>query len=688
MLGIALMGAAPAAGPLDHTCSIAAVRAQTPPPLDASLNSPVWSTALKVGMTENFMNRKPVKSDSAMYLLYDDKNLYVAFHVQQSGVPVTATQTVDHAGVMADDHVTLELDTSGNGSRVYTFRSSPRGVHDEASSENARYAPEWRSVATILPNGDYNVMMLIPLSDMHLQSGSTQHWRINAAQYVARTNDLIEIAYEPTQSDPTLPQYWPGLDGITLAGSAAHPVPHAELFALGSGGSDHNRFQNGFGSFTPTRSRIAGADITVPVSGTLSMVATLNPDFSNVEQDQTTIAPQQFARNYSEYRPFFAQGARYINALPQITVNGITESLFYSPSIGIFDRGVKIEGTLGNASIGALNVAGPGFNDTALGYAYANSNQTLRLSAQAVLADHDGASDDAAGVGFTRSNPRSGEFTIFKDVQDSNSVTGGGHYLFASEGVQSASWFVAADYRDVSPGFNPIDGYTAFTDIRGPRLGVNYNGVSGKNGIVRNYSFGTMVDRFVDSAGNLKEYDATASVYVLLKNQLSLQLNAGPSALRFGEDPAEPLTTYALTQLTAGYNDGTPSPVDVSYAWGPFGGAYLQQANVSTSRSFGQYGISLQYGGTVEHGAGPRDSQWLRRFSVGRSFGRNTTLALSIRGINGLGGYALPGSNLSLLFHERFNNGDEFYADYGTPASPQTLHRFIAKFVFHIGDEN
>lgn len=682
---LALLGAAPAAGvPLDHTQSITAVKAQAAPPLDASLSSPVWSKALKAAMTENFTNRQPVQSQSAMYLLYDDKYLYAGFHVQQSGIPITATQTVDHAGVMADDHVTLELDTSGNGSRVYTFRASPRGVHDEASTENARYAPEWRSVAAVLPNGDYNVMMQIPLSAMHLQSGSVQHWRINAAEYVARTNDLIEIAYEPTQSDPTLPQYWPWLDGISVTASAARPSPHADVFTLASGGSDHNRFQNGFGSFNPTHARNIGADITVPVTGTLAMVATINPDFSNVEQDQTSIAPQQFARNYSEYRPFFAQGANYINALPQVTAGGITESLFYSPSIGIFDRGVKAEGTLGNSSVGALNVAGAGFNDTALGYAYSTSDQTVRVSAQAVLANHTGVRDDAVGAGIRTRNPHSGIFTIFKDEQDSNSLTGGGHYLFASEGLNSASWFLAADYRDVSENFNPVDGYTALTNIRGPRLGVNYNGVGSRSGIVKTYSIGGMLDRFVDSAGSVKEYDANIGAYVLLQNQLSLQLNTGPSGLRFSDDAADALTPFTLTQFTIGFRDGTPSPLDVSYAWGPFGGAYLQQANASTSQSFGQYSVSLQYGGTVEHASGT-DSQWLRRLSVGRSFGRNTTVALSLRDINGRGGYALPGSNISFLFHERFNNGDEFYVDYGTPASQQTLHRLVAKYVFHIG---
>lgn len=683
-LGLALLGVAQPVAPLDHTQSISAVKTQTAPPVDASLTSPVWQNALRAVMAENFAVRAPAKNDSAAYLLYDERNLYVGFHAQQSGIPITATQTVDHANIDSDDHVTIALDTSGNGTRVYKFRSTPKGVHDESSSENVRYSPEWTSVASILPSGDYNVMMVIPLNAMRLQNSGAQHWRINVVQYIAHTNDLFELAYEPTQTDPGAPQYWPALGGITLSGSSARPPAHADVFALASSGSDHGLFQNGIGRFKPTRARSVGVDVTIPITGTLSFVGTVNPDFSNIEKDQTTIAPQQFARNYSEYRPFFAQGAQYINTLPQISMNGITDTLFYSPSIGIFDRGLKVEGTQGNSSVGALNVAGAGFNDTALGYAYTTPDHTVRVSTQAVLAKHTGITDDALGAGFHITNPHSGVFTIFKGQTEANSQSGQSHYIFASQGLNTAAWFAAVDYRDISRNFNPIDGYTAFTDIRGPRFAFSYNGVGKKDGAVKNYSVGGLLDRFVDRNGSVKEYDENMSAYVLLQNQLSFQVNGGTSALRFEDDPAAPLTPFNLTQIAVGYKDGTPSPVDFTYAWGPFGGAYLQQTGLSTSKAFGPYSVSLEYDGSVEHAAGVRDSQWLRRVSVARSFGRNTTLALNLRTINGYGGYALPGTNLSFLFHERRNNGDEFYIDYGTPASRQTLHRIVAKYVFSI----
>lgn len=670
--------------PADHAQSFSAPRATSTPLPSTLLTDSAWKSALEIPLAENFVTRAPAALKTTAYLMYDDKNVYVAAHAEQSGVPIVAVQTVDHAGISADDHISVAIDTSGNGSRVYTFRVSPSGIHDEASSENARYAPDWKTYAKVTENGDYDALLIIPFANLHLQPG-TQSWRVNITRYVAKTGDLFEWAYEPNQSDPTSPQYWPTIKGITVSSGASKPQPHADVYALGAGGSDHERFQSTFGSFHTMKARTVGADFTYPLTGTLSVVGTINPDFSNVEKDQTTTAPQQFARNYSEYRPFFAQGARYINSLPSVTVNGITESLFYTPSIGVFDRGLKLEGTAGNHSIGLLNASGQGFNDTAMGYAYSNADQTLRISGEGVFARHADLRDNSYGIGVRRTNARSGAFTIAKAEMENSSDTGTSHYLFASEGLQTATWFTAIDYRDVSANFNPADGYTAFTDIRGPRLGFNYNGVTPKGSFVKNWSVGGWLDRFVDHTGAPKEYDANFGLYAQLSNQFSLQLNGGTSALRFDDNPKAPFTPFNLRQIQLGYGDTSPTPIDVGYSWGPFGAGFLQQATFSTSQAFGPYSLTAEYDGTVERNAGPRDSQWLRRVSIARSFGKDASFAISLRSINGNGGYAVPGTNLSFAFHKRMPNADELYFDFGTPASRSTLHRFIGKYVFHVG---
>jgi uncharacterized protein DUF5916 len=685
LAGGILAAAAPAVA-MDHAAVLSVAKTAAAPALDASLSSPAWSSALKATSFEDFNTRQPAKYETDAYFLYDDKNLYVGFHARQAGTPITATQNVDNAGVLSDDHVAFSLDTSGNGSRVYSFKVTPKGIHDETSSENARYAPQWTSVARVTPEGDYDVMMIIPLSVIRAQSAPVQRWKINFVRFVAATNDEYTWAYEAAQTSVGDPTYWPAIDGVRIAGKAARPQPRADVYALGSIGSDRNQFQDGIGRFEAAKVRTLGIDATYPITNTLSFVGTLNPDFSNVEQDQTSIAPQMFQRQYREYRPFFAQGAQYINALPSVNVNGIGDTLFYTPGIGIFNRGLKLEGTAGRNAVGVLNVAGDGFNDTAFGYSEQNPSQTLGFGAEGVIADHAGQRDAVGGVSMTRNNTHSGEFTIAKFEHEQNSLDGGSKSLFASEGLQTATYFAAVDYRDISPNFDPIDGYTAISDIRGPRFLGQYNGVGAKGSKLKSWGVSGLFDRFVGVDGSAREYDANVTANVLFDNGISAGFSAGPSGLPYGPDGS--IVPFSLRQVSLGYKDGSPKPVDASYAWGPFGGGFLQQATFSTSQQFGLYGISFEYDGTVERNAFGHayDTQWFRRASLTRSFGRDASLAIGLRSVSGDGGFAQAGTNLAISFHKRFANMDELYIDYGTPAAPgNTIHRLIAKYVFHAG---
>ena len=99
--------------------------------------------------------------------------------------------------------------------------------------------------------------------------------------------------------------------------------------------------------------------------------------------------------------------------------------------------------------------------------------------------------------------------------------------------------------------------------------------------------------------------------------------------------------------------------------------------------------LGLEYGGTYERplsGPGALDSQWLRRISIGYNLSSESTLTISFRNINGLGGFSTqPGTNIAVGFHERFRGGNELYVNYGSPAANTTLNRTIMKYVFHVG---
>ena len=52
---------------------------------------------------------------SRFMLLYDDTNLYVGIKLQQTGAPVTATQSANDVGFGLDDFAGIGIDPSGNG---------------------------------------------------------------------------------------------------------------------------------------------------------------------------------------------------------------------------------------------------------------------------------------------------------------------------------------------------------------------------------------------------------------------------------------------------------------------------------------------------------------------------------------------------------------------------------------------
>jgi hypothetical protein len=146
---------------------------------------------------------------------------------------------------------------------------------------------------------------------------------------------------------------------------------------------------------------------------------------------------------------------------------------------------------------------------------------------------------------------------------------------------------------------------------------------------------------------------------------------------------------FNLYQIPVGYRDGTPTPFDVSYSWGPFGPNYVHLFTIVTSRPlWRRISLGLEYDGTYERAfsTGILDSQWLRRISLGYNISSESQFSLQLRDINGFGGFATQiGNNLAVAFHQRFRTGNELYVNYGSPAAGATLNRLIVKYVFHAG---
>jgi hypothetical protein len=332
-----------------------------------------------------------------------------------------------------------------------------------------------------------------------------------------------------------------------------------------------------------------------------------------------------------------------------------------------------------------------------------------------VLAHHSFSGDDATlEAGTQIHSVRTGLTAGIDDAFESGSyVPDPGHARqFNVWGqIQKANYNSLFDYEDVTPSYNPIDGYTQIADTRGFIYSYNVNGST--PGIKR-YSLSLGADRFFDDSGAIHQADALATFSARFKNQLSFTLGphvgelrsyalSAPGPIGCG-DPALPRSAFSgfphyycgqtdpFNQLTfdLGYRDGTPAPVDFASSQGPFGGTFLHQYSLTTSRQLGtKLSIAAEYAGTFGRtiANGQLDSQWLRTVSLGDNLGPDSNVALELRSINGVvnGLTTVPGVNLALSFHRKFTGGNELYVAYGTPAATQTLNRFILKYVYHLG---
>jgi hypothetical protein len=221
-------------------------------------------------------------------------------------------------------------------------------------------------------------------------------------------------------------------------------------------------------------------------------------------------------------------------------------------------------------------------------------------------------------------------------------------------------------------------------------------------------------DRFTDESGAVHQADVQWNASAVFKNQFSLDgVGEQVGQLRSYGIPQGPgcsgpiiydssftgfpcykdgvTQPYNLYGIPLGYRDGTPTPVDLNYQWGPFGNDYVHLFSLTTSRPLGKrFSLGLEYDGTYERALddGVLDSQWLRRISLGYNISNESSFSLELRDINGLGGFANSyqvGNNLALAYHQRFSAGDELYVNYGSPASGATLNRLIVKFILHEG---
>jgi len=286
---------------------LAAARAEKPPVLDGRLDEAAWQAA---PASDAFTQKSPLDGKApgdrtVVRILYDDDNVYVGIDCPQSAEVVSRLTRRDRRA--ESDSVTVILDARGDGKSAFEFSINVAGVlsdglHFNDTDFNQDWDENWEGATARTPTG-WSAELRIPLRALRFPARAVQTWGLQVRRYVSARKETDEWAHIPLDAAGEVSHYGrlDNLSGLIsrapielrpfIVGSVGHHDPQATTLARGT-----------------TLGIAAGMDIKWHVSQSLTLDATILPDFGQVEADQVILNLTTYELYFPEKRPFFLEG--------------------------------------------------------------------------------------------------------------------------------------------------------------------------------------------------------------------------------------------------------------------------------------------------------------------------------------------------------------------------------------------
>ena len=283
-----------------------------------------------------------------VYMGYDDKNLYVvyvAFDDQPEKVRarMTRRESVDRD----DDLVYVNIDTYNDERRGYEFGTNAYGIQfdslfTEGSHPDRSFDTLWYSRGQRTDQG-FVVWFALPFKSLRFPATPEQTWGILLERWSPHTS---EWSFWPQASDRVQ-----GILNQTARikmenispGRNVQLIPYA---ASRSFRALDTELPEGPGFVEDFRDISVGLDAKFVIQDRLTLDATANPDFSQVESDEPQVTlNERFEVFFPEKRPFFIENAQYF----ETPINLLFTRRIADPLLG-----ARLTGKIGPWAIGAL----------------------------------------------------------------------------------------------------------------------------------------------------------------------------------------------------------------------------------------------------------------------------------------------------------------------------------------------
>jgi hypothetical protein len=294
--------------------SFVPIKAETAPVIDGDLSEEIWQRAPKVSGFKTYSPDfdRDMAEKTEVYYAYDRENLYFAFQSFDSQPEKIKAAVSSRDSIRQDDWICINLDSFNDHQSLYAFYVNPLGIQMDSrfagNVEDYGFDAVWYSAGRILAEG-YSVEVRIPFKSLRFSRKNPVGMGVIFERHLSRYSENGTFPpLDPKkgfaftiQTNPLFLEdvkhytLWEVLPGFTLAQRSSAEEPGADLVSEGS-----------------------HADISLTtklgITSHLTLDATYNPDFSQVEADAGQVDfNQRYALFYPEKRPFFLEGMDIFN---------------------------------------------------------------------------------------------------------------------------------------------------------------------------------------------------------------------------------------------------------------------------------------------------------------------------------------------------------------------------------------
>jgi hypothetical protein len=312
------MAQAPAPAPaLAPAASATAMRTEAAPRLDGKLDDAVWSSAQWI---TDFTQREPQEGQPAtqktrVAFLFDGAALYIGARMESSDPAAMRALVTRRDREESSDQLLVSFDTYRDGRTAYSFAVTSAGVridyYHAADFETRRdytYDPVWQAETTRDGQG-WTAEIRIPFSQLRFNPADQQLWGVNVVRNTPAKN---EIAFWRLigRNETGWASRMGELNGIENIGSARR-LELLPYVATDTRLRSETVAGNPFSKETETQARVGG-DLKMALGSVLTLDATFNPDFGQVEADPAEVNLSAYETFFSERRPFFLEGTQLL----------------------------------------------------------------------------------------------------------------------------------------------------------------------------------------------------------------------------------------------------------------------------------------------------------------------------------------------------------------------------------------